>query len=99
MDVKATINIEAAVFAVRAAKQKIKLLEKQLKENVEIVKAFMESNDADTLLSEAGNAIIGTLDERGGNPRLDIEKFKLEYPNIYEKFLIQTEKYKVFQVK
>lgn len=99
METKATSKIESAVFAVQAAMQKIKLLESQKKQNVEIIKTFLEEHEADTLLNHAGDAIIGTYSERGGNPKFDVEKFKSDHPKIYEKYLIETEPYKVFLPK
>lgn len=99
MEAKATTKIEAAVFAIQSANQKIKLLENQRRENLEKVKKFMDEKAADTLLNEKGDAVIGTYSERGGRPRLDAEKLKQECPAIYQKYLVETDTYKIFQVK
>lgn len=95
----ATYYINRSVESLRQLKQEIAVKQQEIDNIVLEIKSFMEEEEADALMDPEGKRLIGVLQERGGTPKLDTSKLKEEQPEIYQKYLKDSETYKVFLPK
>ncbi len=94
-----TYYIFRTVERLRNINREMATLEDERKGIVEEIKSFMEDEGADALMDPDGKLLIGILQERGGTPKFDAQKFKEEQPELFQKYQKPTQPFKVFLAK